>query len=206
MRMTIEQLMDGVDLKRLQLLGRLHDAGDERKFCDYRQHGGDAINRAKHLGLDQGPSVQVLDIGCAFGYFVRACKVLGHDAEGLDRPNPMYAEACSLMSVPVHVYYIAAGEPLPSEVSDYDLINMEGFGLPGREGVTHLDDVPAEALWSDWVFFVTDLLDRLNSKGRLAITLNAGRAWQNNLAEWRAAFASRAEIDYSINRIYLTIR
>lgn len=206
MQLTVDKLFEGVDLKQLQLLGRVHPGTGATKFCDYREFGGDAIGRAAVLGLGKGPSLQVLDVGAAFGYFIRVCHKLGHDAEGIDRSNPIYTDATALLGVAVHTHYVRAGEPLPEEIADYDLINVDGFGLPGREGVTRLDDVPSCDLWRDYVFFINDLLDRLRVKGRLAITLNFGRQWQNNLSDWRAAFGTRAEIDYSVNRIYLKVR
>ena len=198
----IETFFDGIDVKQLKRIARLY-GGLEAKFSDTHLYGCNAINRASRLDLHKGPSLQILDIGPAFGYFVRACRLLGHHAEGLDMPHEMYEEACSVMGVAVHRHTIRAREPLPEQVAGYDFINMEGFGMPMRSP----DERPnQDVLWTDWVYFINDLLDRLNSKGRLAITLNYGRPWQERLRQWREAFGTRADITQDGNHFYLVLR
>ncbi len=200
--LAIETFFDAVDTSLLKRAGQVY-GGLEAKFANTHHHGCNAINRAMRLKLHEGPQLEVLDVGCAFGYFLHACRLLGHHAEGLDLPHPMYEEACGIMGVAVHRHTIRAREPLPEQVTGYDLINMEGFGMPHR-GQPEIES--SSVVWDDWVFLINDLLDRLNGKGRLAITLNWGRRWQLHLNRWREAFGTRADIRQDSNHFHLVLR
>ena len=196
--------MQGVDTKAIKRLATVRGCPPESiKFCDWKLCATVAVQRVQHLGLNRGTQLRILDVGCAFGYFVRACCQLGHNASGLDMDHPVYNDACELLGVPVARHHVRARQPLPESVAGFDLINAVGFGRPSRPANKPAD---RECLWSDWAFFVDDLLDRLNPNGQLAFELNFGGHPHHEGDRWNRAFGLRANIIHNQNRFALEKR
>ena len=58
------------------------------------------LRRVSDLELDRGARKRVLDIGSGSGYFLYICRLLDHDAIGIDLDNyPMFTETTELLGV-----------------------------------------------------------------------------------------------------------
>lgn len=132
----------------------------------------DARARAAKLGLAGQPRLKVFDVGCGVPYFVLAARELGHEAEGLDVPDPLLQEAASLMGVQYTPHVIREWLPLPITGGPFDLITMFGVNLRRIDGLWWQ--------WADWVRLVAELLEHLVSGGRLVIQPNTG-PWCSDL-------------------------
>lgn len=93
-------------------------------YENYRWLGEPTVEMARHLVayLDLGPGDRVLDFGCAKGYVVKALRILGVPAFGVD----------------VSAYAIAAADP---EVRPYciRLDEEEASGIPLPHAAPHLN-------------------------------------------------------------------
>jgi len=117
-----------------------HQHDPMAKFCNHVQHWDDEARKiAKGLGLDTGPPQRIVDLGCGFGYFIRICREWGHNAIGVDRPNPLIDNATTVLEVPCVLHEIHEYEPLPESICDCDLVTTFGvnFRLGGRSAYWH---------------------------------------------------------------------
>jgi SAM-dependent methyltransferase len=126
----------------------------------------DAQKRAAKLGLVAGPSLRLLDIGCGVPYFLLAARTLGHQADGLDLPDPILIEAAAVMGVQYTEHVIREWSELPIAGGPYDLVTMFGVNL------RRIDEQWWE--WSDWVRLIRDILGHVAPGGRLVIQPNNG--------------------------------
>ena len=87
---TVER---SADMKRIEQLKRevasiyAQDRFSAAKYADFPSWLLRNIHRTSQLGLHEGPSLRILDIGCGPGYFISAARALGHDCEGIDVPD-----------------------------------------------------------------------------------------------------------------------
>lgn len=186
--MTPEQLMSGVDMKVFKNLSRGRLPCDERswkKFFDWKEYGRNAIARTRRFKLDLSKGKRVLDVGCGFGYFLRACQKLGHEVVGIDVPDENFCKLWEVMQVSAYSFALSVSVPLPSEIQDYDLITMWGFGLP-RE----LCDgkIRSCETWKGYRSCVVDVLTRLSErKGSIfATVINIGRDYLLESHRWQS--------------------
>jgi SAM-dependent methyltransferase len=142
------------------------------KFFDLERWLPGAIRLAEDLGLVGAPPRRILDIGSGSGLFARVCRHLGHDATGLDIGSPMFDQMCMALEVPCVTHILHAGEPLPADLRDLDLItaiNTKFHRHDTIRGVRHVFDWDVLA----WRFFLGDIAGRLRREGALRMKLNA---------------------------------
>jgi SAM-dependent methyltransferase len=102
------------------------------KFCRHpRVWYDEAMGIARDMGLHESEPLRILDIGCGFGYFARACCDLGHHVLGLDTLNTMIYLATRALAIDLVSGGVEAYETLEN-VSQYHLITT--FGVNFRYG------------------------------------------------------------------------
>ncbi len=110
---------------------------------------------------------RILDIGCGMGYFLRACRLAGYEAEGLDISSDSAAYVRGTLGIPVTVGTVDDVDYPPES---FDVITMWHFLEHAREPVKYLQkahcwlkpdgilvvDVPnyegtdAKKMWDNW--------------------------------------------------------
>ncbi len=175
---TVER---SADMKRIEQLKRevasiyAQDRFSAAKYADFPSWLLRNIHRTSQLGLHEGPSLRILDIGCGPGYFISAARALGHDCEGIDVPDccftPLerlvYSELLGALNCRQYVSPIPVERfvPLPLLDKQYDLITaflvcFNRHDKPDQWGVP------------EWRFFVEDALHRMPAGGRLSLGMN----------------------------------
>ena len=129
--------------------------------------------RAIELGLDQCRGASVLDLGCGAGYFLYACKYLGHHVSGLDRPSNDYFEEMdffdeliAFLHIPRTSFAIEPYKPLPSFGKKFDVITAQYICFNGHK---------TSDLWGpgEWQFLIDDLTtNHLEPAGTIALDFN----------------------------------
>ena len=171
----LADLLSSIDEPRLRWLRRVHEGAtqDVIELCDYERKLEIAVMNTMLAGLHAGSRLRILDIGCGGGYFVAACRRLGHLCEGTEVParylSPTIAAAyadvsAALRIAPMHELRIEPFKPLALPAT-YDLITAHKICFNG-----HMRPNP----WSvpQWKFFVEDACRYLAPGGRLVLDLN----------------------------------
>lgn len=138
-----------------------------------------AATRCIALGLHRSDPVQILDLGCGFGYFLFVASTLGHRCLGLDVTEtavnyPMggnradagcYSEMITLLKQRRILHEIRAYGPLPT-MGQFDLVTAFEMCFARH-------DLPAET-WSvnEWTFFLRDLSQQLTKGGTVCLQFN----------------------------------
>lgn len=154
--------------KQIAAIEALHDPDHYMaKFC-VNPHAwyDEAMKIAAGIGLADGKILSVLDIGCGFGYFVKACEDLGHVAQGIDMRDPMIENAALTLGITYTPLFIEPGGALPASFTGYDLVTM--FGVNLRHGL------PDPEYWGDSFYrqLAADIRPRLNPGGRWVLRPN----------------------------------
>jgi len=188
MVLTGDELMAGVDFRRMNALRHKYRHGPQKnpswlKFADWRQYAPRAIGWAEQLELHKSRGKRIIDVGCEFGYFVRACQLMGHNAIGLDFDDPLYNEVWDILKVPAVHHALTCGVPLPKGLGDFDIITMFGFGLPR---VSMGDGHRSARTWEEYQQSLLALLKLVKPGGFLFAVLNVGRDWLFGNSEWYA--------------------
>lgn len=160
-----------------------------------RQWYAEAMQIAKGIGLQNGPSLKILDIGTGFGYFQLVCRALGHTTVGLDVPDDVIRRAVEILGVSCVPHTIQDYQPLPAVLTDYDLITT--FGVNFRHA--------PKAYWGgdDYAFLAADIRKRLRPGGRWLLRPNqtddaeSPIALLRDPAWWREVAGHRATITVS---------
>jgi SAM-dependent methyltransferase len=140
----------------------------EKFFVDPRKwdREAEAIVDDLDIGVDM---LDVLDIGCGFGYLVNAWTGRGCNAWGLDVGESCILEAVSKLKIPFKPFMIRAYEPMSQWFrGPYDLITMFGCTLRHGHPATSKDYWG----WPAYRFFFEDVLSRLRPSGRFVIRPN----------------------------------
>lgn len=208
MHLTVEHMMAGVNLQLLETMPRRYshlDRMSPMKFCDWRHYGQEAIHSAHRLELQHSTGKRILDLGCALGYYVRTCNVLGHHAEGVDMHRDYYEEAASILDVTIHFHHIGVASPLPAELTGYDVIAMHGFGLPARaDGKTHIDE--HDNPWPAYAGMMNEIISRLNPGGILDKVVHFERMpWLCDIHRWHQLLDGRGAVRIEENRVEVTM-
>jgi len=194
------QIAATIDRDRLRRLhARQRDASaDHRDACHHELKLRIAIVKAMVMGLHRGPRRRILDLGHGGGYFVLACRHLGHACDGTEVPEDhmpaaavaLYAELTAALG-----YHdgqrlrIERGRPieLPGGAVTYDVISAHKICFNDHRK-------PTEWTTPAWRSFVTDIRRFLAPHGRLVLELNEHVARYGALrwydAELRDYFAS----------------
>ena len=193
MDLTTNELFTGVDVEAIRQLTAKHKDGPLKnpswlKFCSVGLYGRLAVDWANYLRLERAPPrLKIVDLGCGFGYFVRCCKVLGHQAIGLDIDAPLYRDAWKLLDVNVLTHFITLDTSLPDALNDADLITMVGFGLPRMDSTDDAIYEKDDINWSHYSIMLDNIIGKLKRPGgRLVCKLNVGREWLFDESNWNA--------------------
>ena len=180
-----------------------------QKFFAWRQFAPDAFVRARDVGLEGASSigspgaagVRVLDLGCGLGWFAWACRRLGHDAIGLDVPDPVIGHALRILAVPYVPCAIRPFELLPLGLRGFDLVTTQGVNLAHPDGTFWG--------WQEWLYLARDVLSRLAGPGaRWVVHPNMGEKTDFILdrAYWLNEVGHLAEVRSTPRRIEFRLR
>ena len=192
--LTGEDLLRGLDRAQVEQILSDHSAVDPGshtvKYLDIETWLTPNIRRVLNLGLDVKSDKRILDIGSGAGYFLYICKRLGHDALGLDVPDPTaawYGKMFRLYGVPRVIWYINPMEKLPDLGPPFDYVTgfMICFNQPKSENAWRIEQ---------WRFFLDDLQSHLKPKAIVWFELNPGLDGIHYTAELREFFESRGAI------------
>ena len=124
------------------------------------------LKRVRDLELDVGRRRRVLDIGSGTGYFLYICRLLGHDAVGIDIDEmPMFTDMIELLGVDRRIWRVQPFVPLPDLGAPFDVITAHQICFNGHK---------SDQLWGvrEWDFFLTDVSRHLTHRGRLWLEFN----------------------------------
>ncbi|HUU46033.1 MAG TPA: class I SAM-dependent methyltransferase [Acidobacteriota bacterium] len=127
---------------------------------------GIAYNSVRHLGLDRPPRRRILDLGSSVGYFVLVACRHGHDVTGIDIPDAALSRAARIIGAPYVEHTIAAYQPLPEDLTGFDLVTMFGVNLLSSQSPKKYFDQ------AEYGFLTEDVRRRLNPGGRWVIRPN----------------------------------
>ncbi len=193
--------------RKLTTLGRANPDHYMQKFCIDPQHWMREAGRlARTIPGRESRCLRILDIGCGFGYFLDACRDLGHDVIGVDMPDSVIEQAAGILDIPFRPLAIKACNPLPDDLTGFDLVTT--FGVMFRHGCVHASHDYWG--WPEYAFLARDICNRLNPTGRWGIRPNrqvgidAHTADLNDTGEWLTAVGDFATLDFDPRQI--TIR
>ena len=155
-----------ISQKQIAAIEALHDPDHYMaKFCiDPNAWYAAAMRIAPGLGLADGKTLSILDIGGGFGYFAKACGDLGHTVINLDRIAQPIDRANGILGVAYWGCEIHPYRPLPTNLHSFDLITM--FGVNFRDSRNEYWDT------IDYRYLTQDIYTRLNPGGRLVVRPN----------------------------------
>ena len=112
---SIINTIDHEKFEKIRKRFHVEDPGDTpAKYLDLPTWLEANLQRVRDLELDIGRRRRVLDIGSGSGYFLYICKLLGHDAVGLDVDDmPMFNQTIALLGVNRIVWRIQKFVPSP---------------------------------------------------------------------------------------------
>ncbi len=126
------------------------------------------LRMADRLGLYGLPPLNILDLGCGPGYFVRICQLLGHTATGVDiDTSTLFREVIKHLALTRVICRIEPFTPLPAlENAPYDLITAFAICFNNHD---------SKDLWgpAEWNFFLNDIQRFLNPGASIYLMLNA---------------------------------
>jgi SAM-dependent methyltransferase len=174
---TPENILATLDTKALNAVRQLHAPGAsdqdlrttraQHKYLDPLRQIHRNLRRASELDLYGRPPMEILDLGCGSGYFLKICEFLGHRATGFDLDeSAIYRDLIASLRVHRVIGRIDAYQPVPGIESRFDLITA--FAICFND---HSQPEP----WGrdPWEFFLRDIASRLlKPQGRIVLKLN----------------------------------
>lgn len=129
------------------------------------------VERAQDLWLDRSPRLRILDLGCGAGFFLYVCRLLGHDAIGLDTDSePLFRGTTELLNVHRVIARIEPRVPLPDLSQKFDLVTAHRVCF---HRIRQPNGGLSEWRTEDWKFFLDDIRSRfLQANGRLLLHFN----------------------------------
>lgn len=142
---------------------------DPRKYViELRRLLQQNLRLVDRLGLYGRPPMDIFDLGCGPGYFMKICEMLGHRVSGLDiDTSAMFRELIDLQKLRRFIIRIEAFTPLPQiETAPFDLITAFAICFNNH-------DTPR--LWTskEWAFLLDDIGRFLKPGGMLYLVINA---------------------------------
>lgn len=168
-RLDAREFIDAIDPAGFAAIkARYYQPGENpSKYLDLETWMKTNVKRLRDIPVHRAPPrLRILDIGCGVGYFVFAAQRLGHEAVGLDvKSVALYNEMIPLLGVTRVVHMIKAGQPLPAELRDFDVIAAHMTCFNRRADGSH---------WGveEWTYFLADLKARLRPGGTIQLHLN----------------------------------
>ena len=133
------------------------------------------VQRALYLGLNRIQPINILDIGCGFGYFPYVGKFYGHNVIGIDLPgDTLFHKASEFLDIERRDITITPHTPLPDFGQKFDLVTSFQVCFNG-----HIEG----EIWQqkEWDFFLEDLFaNHINPNGKLYLELN----WSPHIKGW----------------------
>ncbi len=174
---TPETILATLDSKALNAVRQIHAPGAsdqdlrttraQLKYLDPLRQIHRNLRRATELDLFGRPSLEILDLGCGSGYFLKICESLGHQAVGFDLDeSDIYRDLIASLGVRRIIGRIDAFEPVPGVETRFDVITA--FAICFNY---HNDPAP----WGreEWEYFLKDIASRLlKPHGRIVLKLN----------------------------------
>lgn len=141
-------------------------------YLDLQRHVRESATRIHVLPLfaDREPK-RVLDVGCGPGYFLEACRAMGHDVVGVDLfDEPLYRELVDFQGIAVLTHRVTPATPLPTDplvAGPFDLVTA--FGV-----VFNFEPGPAGGAWAaeEWARAIAGFRSVLSPDGRIVIRFN----------------------------------
>ena len=167
-RLQRQGLFQPIDQLQTRFGARIPSSYPGAKYLlRHRLYLRENIVRGLQLGLLAGPPRRLLDLGCGPGYFLLLCRHWGHEILGVDLPgNQIFDRLSADLAVPRRSLAVRAGEPLPADLGQFDLITAYSIDF---------DEDPATGRsWSvaEWAFFLRDVSRFLPAGGQLCLRLN----------------------------------
>jgi SAM-dependent methyltransferase len=120
----------------------------------------------RELNLFDAKPITALDIGCGGGLLLYCLQYYGHQAVGIDIPDPLFSDLAAALGVNRRISPVKPLQPL-SFPGRFDLITVVSPGF----------DCVRSPVWGirQWRYFLDDVCGRLNGGGRLYLRLNHAR-------------------------------
>jgi SAM-dependent methyltransferase len=174
---SAESLLLSIDAKKLNAVRQIHAAGisdqdlratkTQLKYLDPLRQLRRNLRRAYELNLHGRPALNILDLGCGSGYFLKVCEALGHAVTGFDLDeSDIYRDLIAVLGIRRITGRILAYEPTPGIEERYDLVTA--FAICFNN---HNEPEP----WGcgEWEYFLRDTTSRfLKPEGKLILKLN----------------------------------
>lgn len=198
------EILEEIDTAALDQLREQVRADYERdpkgaaKYPDHAFWLRTAIVQAARAGLHASRGRRILDLGCGPGYFLAACRHLGHEALGIDIPENLFSDTERLVYGRMFLAHRCHKQSLL--ISPFKPLAVEGtFDLISAFLVC-FNNHKRQDEWSraEWEFFLDDALSRLRPGGRLYLGLN-GNATRYGAMTWydpptKALFGERGRV------------
>jgi SAM-dependent methyltransferase len=182
-REAFERITDDTDVDRIRRLwiemqpAFKADAGSAAKYPDFEVWLRLNIYNAVTLGLDRKRSLNILDLGCGPGYFLKVARYFGHECFGIDAPGwylspierRVFPEMLEALRCRDFVRHSLIQRFVPLQINrTFDLITA--FWVCFNN---HL----REDEWGvkEWEFFIQDSMQHLSPGGMLYLELNENR-------------------------------
>ncbi len=152
---------------------------DEEKYSEYLRLDYFLLYnlyRCYLLGLQRGPALRILDIGCGGGYFAYICGLLGHDVQAIDVADfAVFNEMIEVFKVRRRTWRVRPLESLPAFEARFHLVTAfrTTFNLS-------TDSNTEGNMWGprEWEFLLDDLMENhLERAGRIYIQLNRAQKY-----------------------------
>ncbi|MGA9821319.1 MAG: methyltransferase domain-containing protein [Desulfobaccales bacterium] len=149
------------------------DPGDALKYSEIDFWLGINIMRFLELNLWKQKNLKILDIGCGPGFFCFICKMLGHEAIGMDRPLEYFNDSERIIYTVIPE--ILNVEIIRRKITEYEsIILQDKFDLVTAFMVC-FNKHKEIGEWgkAEWISFINDIFNYINPKGKLIMNLNA---------------------------------
>jgi SAM-dependent methyltransferase len=129
----------------------------------------DSTQRCYALGMfGDGKQKRILDLGCGPGYFLSACRALGHDVVGVDLADePLYNDLIDFQGIPRILHAVTPDAPLPVLDGPVDIVSAFGVTFNFQGG-------PGGGAWAadEWMRVLDAFIGATRPGGKVVIHFN----------------------------------
>lgn len=185
-----------------------YDGAKGAKYLDLEKYVPFTVGLCRTLDLIDAPKRRILDIGCGTGLFMYCAARFGHEAVGIDIPDPLQEEMAALFGVDRHIAPVRAFEPIAID-GPFDLVTAMGTVFD-RDSSGN-DSRP---VWTckEWAYLLEELERLLPPSGRVFLRINQGEEakrakvdYYNAEVHQALAHAHRGGINYLFSRTELSM-